>query len=69
MHSRALDLFRPGDMTTTGRTLTISGGLKPVSKSHIKSMPGFGWNGSIDPTVLHYDGRGWESSGVPHRQG
>ena len=67
VHSRALDLFRPGDMTTTGRTLTISGGLKPVSKSHIKSMPGFGWNGSIGPNVLHLRRLRWESAGVAHR--
>ena len=32
-----------GEITTTGRYLTISGGLKPGSKSHIHSVPGSGW--------------------------
>jgi hypothetical protein len=31
------------DMTTTGRFFTISGGLKPVLKSQIKTWPGLGW--------------------------
>ena len=42
-----------GEMTTTGRFLTISGALKPVSKSHISSVPGFGWKVSIE--------EGWRS--------
>ena len=35
-------------MTTTGRFLTISGALKPVSKSQISRVPGFGWKVSIE---------------------
>ena len=31
-----------GEITTTGRFLTISGGLNPVSKSQISNVPGFG---------------------------
>ena len=38
--------FGYGEMTTTGRRLTISGGLKPVLKSHIHRVPGRGWNDS-----------------------
>ena|GEM_PF-4875358 len=38
---------RRGDTIMTGRFLTISGGLNPVSKSQIKIMPGFGWNLSV----------------------
>ncbi len=34
---------RRGEMTTTGRTLTISGGLKPVEKSQMTMAPGPGW--------------------------
>lgn len=36
---------RRGDTTTTGRTLTISGGLNPVSKLHISTVPGSGRKG------------------------
>ena len=35
-----------GEMTTTGRRLTISGGWKPVLKSHIHNVPVRGWNAS-----------------------
>jgi hypothetical protein len=56
-------------MITTGRTLTISGGLKPVSKLHIKSIPGFGWNGSIGATVLLNEGCGQESEGRLSQRG
>lgn len=36
-------LLRRGEMTTTGRFFTISGAVKPVLKSQIRSVPGFGW--------------------------
>ena len=42
VQSLVADLRRRGEMTTTGRFLVISGGLKPVSKSHINSVPGRG---------------------------
>ena len=35
--------FGRGEMTTTGRLLVISGGVNPVLKSHINSVPGCGW--------------------------
>jgi len=35
--------LRHFDMTTTGRFFTISGGRKPVSKSQMRTWPGFGW--------------------------
>ena len=37
VQSWAADLRRPGEMTTIGRFLTISGALIPVSKSHISA--------------------------------
>ena len=43
MHSLSIliiDLRRRGEVATTGRFLVISGGVKPVSKSHINKVPG-----------------------------
>ncbi|MGI4795339.1 MAG: hypothetical protein ACRYG8_14950, partial [Janthinobacterium lividum] len=39
---------RRGEITTTGRTLTISGALKPVEKSQVTMAPGPGWKVSAN---------------------
>ena len=51
------------EMTTTGRFLTISGALKPLLKSHIRSVPGFGWKVSMKVFQIVNDSR-WRTMAV-----
>ena len=50
-------LLRRGEMTTTGRFFTISGAMKPVLKSQIRSVPGFGWKVTMKANWTHSGGR------------